>query len=40
MILEDAFDGFPYVAQGTIIDDGKGTGMALFFRTEMGWAVC
>ena len=23
VILEDAFDGFPYVAQGTIIDDGK-----------------
>lgn len=36
VILEDAFAGFPYVAQGTIVDDGKGTGMALFFRIGMG----
>lgn len=30
MILEDAFAGFPYVAQGTIVDDGKEIGMELF----------
>lgn len=36
MILEDAFAGFPYVAQGTIVDDGKGNWYGVIFRIVMG----
>lgn len=36
VILEDAFAGFPYVAQGTIVDDGKGNWYGVIFRIVMG----
>lgn len=36
VILEDAFDGFPYVAQGTIIDDGKGNWYGVIFQDRNG----
>lgn len=36
VILEDAFDGFPYVAQGTIVDDGKGNWYGVIFQDRNG----
>lgn len=36
MILEDAFAGFPYVAQGTIVDDGKGNWYGVIFQDRNG----
>lgn len=36
VILEDAFDDFPYVAQGTIIDDGKGNWYGVIFQDRNG----
>ena len=36
VILEDAFAGFPYVAQGTIVDDGKGNWYGVIFQDRNG----
>jgi len=36
IILEDNFAGFPYVGQGTIIDDAKGNWHALIFQDRGG----
>lgn len=36
VILEDALGGFPYVAQGTIVDDGKGNWYGVIFQDRGG----
>lgn len=36
VILEDNFAGFPYVAQGTIVDDGEGNWYGLIFQDRNG----
>ncbi|GAB3429435.1 glycoside hydrolase family 43 protein [Niabella aquatica] len=36
VILEDSFAGFPYAAQGTIIDDEKGNWYGLMFQDRNG----
>lgn len=36
VILEDAFAGFPYVGQGTIVDDGRGNWYGIIFQDRGG----
>lgn len=36
VILEDAFAGFPYVGQGTIVDDGHGNWYGIIFQDRGG----
>ena len=36
VILEDALGGFPYVAQGTIVDDGNGNWYGVIFQDRGG----
>lgn len=36
VILDDAFNGFPYVGQGTIVDDAKGNWYGVIFQDRGG----
>lgn len=36
MILEDKFEGFPYVGQGCIVDDEKGNWYGMIFQDRGG----